>query len=41
LCPGDVTKAAAKGYVTNNTSLPFGYFLSAQGAGEAVAPIGR
>jgi hypothetical protein len=32
-----VTKAAADGYVTNTTSLPFGFFLSAQGAGEAVA----
>ena len=32
-----VTKAAANGYATNTTSLPFGYFLSAQGAGEAVA----
>jgi len=32
-----VTTAANKGYVTNTVGLPFGYFLSAQGAGEAVA----
>ena len=32
-----VTKAAAGGYVTNTAGLPFGYFLSAQGSGEAVA----
>jgi hypothetical protein len=32
-----VTTAAGKGYVTNTVGLPFGYFLSAQGAGEAVA----
>jgi hypothetical protein len=31
------TKAAAGGYVTNTVGLPFGYFLSAQGSGEAVA----
>ena len=32
-----VTTAANKGYVTNTVGLPFGYFLSAQGTGEAVA----
>jgi hypothetical protein len=32
-----VTKAAAGNYVTNTDGLPFGYFLSAQGSGEAVA----
>jgi hypothetical protein len=32
-----VTRAAADGYVTNTQNLPFGYFLSAQGSGEAVA----
>jgi hypothetical protein len=32
-----VTKAASDGYVTNTTGLHFGYFLSAQGSGEAVA----
>ena len=32
-----VTKAASDGYVTNTVGLPFGYFLSAQGSGEAVA----
>jgi len=32
-----VTKAASGGYVTNTVGLPFGYFLSAQGCGEAVA----
>jgi hypothetical protein len=32
-----VTKAATNGYVTNTIGLPFGYFLSAQGSGEAVA----
>jgi hypothetical protein len=32
-----VTKAAAGGYITNTVGLPFGYFLSAQGSGEAVA----
>lgn len=31
------TTAANKGYVTNTVGLPFGYFMSAQGAGEAVA----
>jgi hypothetical protein len=32
-----VTKAASGGYLTNTVGLPFGYFLSAQGSGEAVA----
>jgi hypothetical protein len=32
-----VTKAATNNYVTNTVGLPFGYFLSAQGSGEAVA----
>jgi hypothetical protein len=32
-----VTKAATNNYVTNTIGLPFGYFLSAQGSGEAVA----
>ncbi len=32
-----VTKAAGNGAVTNTIGLPFGYFLSAQGAAEAVA----
>jgi hypothetical protein len=31
------TKAASNGYTTNTTGLPFGYFLSAQGMGQAVA----
>ncbi|HXR03152.1 MAG TPA: hypothetical protein VN836_00415 [Verrucomicrobiae bacterium] len=31
------TTAAAGGYVTNTVGLPFGYFFSAQGSGEAVA----
>jgi hypothetical protein len=31
------TKAAANGYTTNTTGLPFGYYLTAQGLGEAVA----
>jgi hypothetical protein len=33
----NVIAAAAGGYVTNTTGLPFGYFLSAQGSAEAVA----
>jgi hypothetical protein len=32
-----VITAANKGYVTNTVGLPFGYFLSAQGASESVA----
>lgn len=32
-----VTKAATNNVVTNTVGLPFGYFLSAQGSGEAVA----
>ncbi len=32
-----VTRAATNNYVTNTVGLPFGYFLSAQGAAEAVA----
>jgi hypothetical protein len=32
-----VKKAATNNYVTNTIGLPFGYFLSAQGSGEAVA----
>ncbi len=32
-----VTKAATNNYVTNTVGLQFGYFLSAQGMGEAVA----
>jgi hypothetical protein len=32
-----VDKAATNGVTTNTTGLPFGYFLSAQGSGEAVA----
>jgi hypothetical protein len=32
-----VTTAANNGYTTNMTGLPFGYFLSAQGLGQAVA----
>jgi hypothetical protein len=36
-CWNAVTTAAAGNYVTNTVGLPFGYFLSAQGSGEAVA----
>jgi hypothetical protein len=32
-----VTRAATNNYITNTIGLPFGYFLSAQGAAEAVA----
>ena len=31
------TKAASNEYTTNTTGLPFGYFLSAQGMGQAIA----
>ncbi len=34
---GAVDKAANGGYTTNTAGLPFGFFLSAQGSGEAVA----